>query len=160
MSIRSNRGATLVELMVSIAIFGIIAAAALGLLLYATNVNSDITAEVIETNRVYQALDLMKKSTAESECLTLLKDAQTDDVVGIATDPQFNNISEMVGYKEKYIINENTLYIIPASGGQQVALFEGIASFTVVADNDKYATISFTTESGNDYTITISCKNG
>ena len=160
MSIKSNRGATLVELMTSIAIFGIIAAAALGLLLYATNINSDITAEVIETNRVYQALDLIKNRVAESKSVSLLKSIGTDDVIGIVTDPQFNN-EELVIYSEKYIVSENILYFVPATeGSQAVTLLEGIVSFDIVSSSDRYATISFTTTEGNDYTITVSCKNG
>ena len=62
MSIKSNKGTTLVELMVSIAIFGIIASAAMGLLLYATNINSNVTADSVESGRVYQVLDFVKQN--------------------------------------------------------------------------------------------------
>ena len=157
--VKDNRGATLVELMTSIAIFGIIAAAALGLLIYATNVNSDVTAEVIEANRVYQVLDLLKTQVAESTRVMALKAEGTEEIVGIVTDPQGEG--NVDSFKEKYIISEGVLYLMtPTEGSQPVALFEGIISFDIVEYDQKYAKISFTTTDGNDYTITLSCKNG
>lgn len=153
MSIRSNRGATLVELMTSIAIFGIIAAAALGLLLYATNVNSDITAEVIETNRVYQTLDFMKNKVSESTEVSALIIDESD--VGIQTDPGADN-----SFKDKFEFRESNLYYIPEIG-EQILLVEGIQTYTVsIGGDNKHATISFTTTGGNNYTVTVSCKNG
>ncbi len=151
MSIKSNRGATLVELMTSIAIFGIIAAAALGLLLYATNINSDITAEVIETNRVYQALDFVKTVAAESTYINVSQDTQTVNIeAGVL---EWNGETKKVSY-------------FVGGGGDGIVLLENVTSFDFVDDgnglegNLKYLTLKIVTSTGNDYTITVSCKNG
>ena len=149
MSIKSNRGATLVELMTSIAIFGIIAAAALGLLLYATNINSDITAEVIETNRVYQALDFVKTNAAESTYLGVSDEATFNTESGVYN---WDSVSKTFTYK--------------VDGVEKVEILTNIEAFTITPGTYipdmgyKYLTLGFTTTEGNSYTITVSCKNG
>ena len=149
--VKDNRGATLVELMTSIAIFGIIAAAALGLLVYATNVNSDVTAEVIEANRVYQALDFMKAAAAESTYITA---GESERVISV------NVASGVIRWR-----SENKKITFSLGGaGEEVLLIENAEVFTLLPENPqgelKYLTIRIVTADGNDYTITLSCKNG
>ena len=112
MSVKDNRGATLVELIVSIAIFGVIAAAALGLLLFATNINSDVTADTIEMSRVYQSLDVVKSSAAASEKLKVGYVENTEVTIDTATG------------SFKWTAQGGSL--VYSTGGGSVVLVEGI----------------------------------
>ncbi len=169
-SAKNNRGATLVELMVSVAIFGIIASAALGLLLYATNVNSDVTADVVEKSRIYTSIDVIKEKAAESEALMV----GTDDMGGLKTlsakttevvDGNKVNVFESFVWSSQ----EKTLTYIPANG-HSVVLLTGItgvefydganAPITDDSAGRQYLVLSIETEQGRVYNITIVCKNG
>ena len=149
MSIKSNKGTTLVELMVSIAIFGIIASAAMGLLLYATNINSNVTADSVESGRVYQVLDFVKQTVAESSSLGKNDDGKSFQVEA-----------------GKFIWNDTQKTLVFENGSNNTVLLENVTSFIIDAPElvgegpIKYLTFKFTTDTGNEYELTVTCRNG
>ena len=154
MSVKDNRGATLVELIVSIAIFGVIAAAALGLLLFATNINSDVTADTIEMSRVYQSLDVVKSSAAASEKLKVGYVENTEVTINTATG-SFNWTAQGGS-------------LVYSTVGGSVVLVEGIEAFSVtrpdgvaVTHGSEYENLylSLKMASGREYNLLICCKN-
>ena len=150
MSIKSNKGVTLVELMVSIAIFGIIASAAMGLLLYATNVNSDVTADVVEASRVYQVLDFVKETVAQSSQVQPI-DNDNESGVMIDSTRYFNWKKGTKEFVFKNLANETVLL-------ENITHFE--AEKFDSAPEKKVVTLRLTTASGNTYELTVACKNG
>ena len=168
MSIKSNKGVTLVELMVSIAIFGVIAAACMGLLMFATGVNADITGDVVESSRVYQTLDLIKKTVSEASDIkvdAVKRYGQNED--GTQSEEKITELAYITlsngGVYEWSLQNGTLVFEI---GENSVVLLEDIESFNILypEENDsvkyKYLMIEFTMLSGNKYELTVSCKNG
>ena len=127
MSIKSNKGVTLVELMVSIAIFGVIAAACMGLLMFATGVNADITGDVIESSRVYQTLDLIKKTVSESSELDvkIVKPTDGEDIKTTAASIGLSN----GGY---YMWSLESGTLVFEIGENSTVLLEDIESFNIL----------------------------
>ncbi len=80
---RDNRGMSLVELITSIAIFGMVAAAALSMILFATRTNEDITIDTMHNIKVVSAFDLMKEQVREGSQITVWyeKDAENNLVL-------------------------------------------------------------------------------
>lgn len=69
---RDNRGMSLVELITSIAIFGMVAAAALSMILFATRTNEDITIDTMHNIKVVSAFDLMKEQVRMCEKIDII----------------------------------------------------------------------------------------
>ena len=159
MSLKSNKGVTLVELMVSIAIFGVIAAACMGLLMFATGVNADITGDVIESSRVYQTLDLIKKTVSESSELDvkIVKLTDGEDIKTTAASIGLSN----GGY---YMWSLESGTLVFEIGENSTVLLEDIESFNILYPEEngkvKYLMIEFTMKSGSKYELTVNCKNG
>ena len=155
MSIKSNKGTTLVELMVSIAIFGVIAAACMGLLMFATSINADITGDVVETSRVYQTLDLIKKTVAESskvQTVLVERDVENSDV----KDSIIGIVLSGGGTYEWSSLNKTLVFSVNSNS---TVLLEDVESFEVLCPEENYLIIEFTMASGNKYELTVGCKN-
>ena len=170
MTVKDNRGATLVELMVSVAIFGIIASAALGLLLYATNINSDVTADVAENSRIYQALDVVKEKAHEAEKLEVSATPQGDITLKTQITAVDGSGNTIILSDEFVWIRESGTVTYKPVNGTQIVLLEGIKDLKISGGNDEEITenpttrthivLTLTTEQEHSYEITIVCKNG
>lgn len=146
-AIKDNRGVTLVELVVSIAIFGLVAAAAITMLVFASQINADISVDTIENMKIVSAFDLIKSQVRQS-----------DSVEVKVSDEKF------VYFKLKngvYTLHDDKfVYKAEISSDSETVLFEGVKNITVInTSNVDYLSISFEFNNGEIRQLTVGCKD-
>ncbi len=141
-----NRGATLVELITSVAIFGIVVLASIGLLTFVTQVNSGEYSFTIETRRIVQTERAIKNAAYSSGKI------YTD---GTKSMIYFDHDSQN---GEPDIILDSESGEIRYKG---LTLMSDVKKLNVdVAENYKYAEIRIVMNDDRTYSIFITAKNG
>jgi prepilin-type N-terminal cleavage/methylation domain-containing protein len=149
--IKDNRGVSLVELIASIAIFGIVAAAAITMLVFASKANSDISVDTVENTRIVSSFEFIKKQIRQNN----------EVKVSIKADGSLDFIK--VGEGEYALIDGKWTY---SSDEGEVVLFQGVDTVTVSAEDlvansentVEWLSITFILESGKQKQLTVSCR--
>lgn len=147
-AIKDNRGVTLVELITSIAIFGLVAAAAITMLVFVSQTNADISVDTIENMKIVSSFDLIKSQARESNQIKVTVDAE-----GKLSELKFENNSLYTWYEDKFV------YKSQPDSTDETVMFEGVKSITVTSYTEKYIALNFEFESGKTKQLTVSCRN-
>lgn len=158
-AMKDNRGVSLVELICSIAIFGIVAAAAISMVVFATRTNADISVDTIENIKVISTFDLIKRQIREAQSVE----------VEYSVENEKNKLEAIkLGDNGRYTLNEGRFVF--SSDTSETVLMEGVTNVHIVSaiddlsDQDtvvtvKYLSLLFEFESGETKQLTVSCRN-
>lgn len=151
-AIKDNRGVTLVELITSIAIFGIVAAAAISMIVFASKTNEDVMLNTQENMKIVSAFDLVKSQIRECDEISVTV-TEVDDI------KKLNGIS--FGDDKTYAFYEDKFVFRTVLNGQmsETVLFEGVGDVVVKEHTSTYVLLRFEFESGQIKELAVSCRN-
>ena len=152
--LKDNRGVTLVELICAIAIFGMVVAAAVSMIVFASRTNADVSVDTIQNLKVTTAFDLIKEQVRESESVEFTyKDEKLNKFA----------VSETAFYEFR---EDKLIYVI---GSSETVLIEGIKNIDdrlmeiPSLDGDKkfvgnYISLKFEFENGDVRQLSACCR--
>lgn len=156
-AMKDNRGVTLVELIASIAIFGLVAAAAISMLVFVSQTNADISVDTIENMKIVSSFDLIKSQIRESNQIKVTVDSEGD-----LRELKFENNSLYTWYEDKFV------YKSQSSSTDETVMFEGVKNIAVTSIEElqfgtenivNYITLTFEFKSGAIKQLAVSCRN-